>query len=142
MFNIFYLFNFQHLYYLFTVLTFFIRHYGGLCLSFDSAANRFKLKSGCDEFTFVADSRLKHQSSGKCVLPMSRVNNAKIQLDNDCTSVETRFRQTKEFSMKHLSSGKCIHPFGGQLSPAIGTDIVLYNECNMQRIQFKFVPVS
>jgi hypothetical protein len=41
--------------------------------------------------------------------------------------------------MKHIGSGRCIHPRGGSSTPGNGTELVLNDGCDEDRLTFTFV---
>ena len=122
------------------VRTFTIKHYGGLCVSLHQSNGRLQLTAACNEnFSLTSNKNLRHMTTGKCVIPTSLENSARITLTSDCSNEWTQFEQTSGFSMKHIKSGSCIHPSGGSANPGANTDILLHSGCNQDRLQFKFM---
>jgi len=122
------------------VRTFTIKHYSGLCLSLRQSDSRLRLGTTCTEkFSLTSSKNLKHMATGKCVIPESLSDNSRVKLTNDCNNVGTQFEQTAGLSMKHVQTGKCIHPLGGSSNPSNNTEIVIYNGCDSNRLQFKFI---
>ena len=122
------------------VRSFTIKHYGGLCVSLDQSNGRLRLTAACTEkFSLTSSKNLRHMATGKCVVPTSLGNNARITLTTNCSNEWTQFEQTSGFSMKHVISRKCIHPLNGFANPGINTEIVLLTGCDQDRSQFKFM---
>ncbi len=120
---------------------FFIRHWGGLCVSRRALDNILVLNSSCaDTFTLTSMKAVKHSRSGKCVAPLNNNQGAVIGLTSNCNDINTRFGQTASLLMKHVVTGYCVHPQGGSQNPEIGTKVVIHSNCSCHpRIQFEFI---
>ena len=122
------------------VRTFTIMHYSGLCVTVRESDSRLRLSETCTEkFSLTSNKNLVHMATGKCAIPESLADDSRIKLTADCSNIGTRFEQTSGLSMKHLQTGKCVHPFGGSTYPTSDSDIVIYNGCGSNRLQFKFI---
>ncbi len=111
-----------------------------MCVSHRPSDGLFRLTSttSCDTFVQLKTKALWHMKTGKCIVPQSNSNNARLILTSSCHILNTRFEQTSAFSMRHLSTGYCVHPEGGSIAPHPNTNIVIYSGCDENRLQFKF----
>mmetsp|Transcript_5010 Transcript_5010/g.9672 ORF Transcript_5010/g.9672 Transcript_5010/m.9672 type:complete len:957 (+) Transcript_5010:27-2897(+) len=79
----------------------------------------------------------------RCVSPVLTMyvaqNNAELKLveagqnGHECP----QFQLTADGSIAHRNSGKCVHPYGGGQNPAKGTHLVMFSQCDMDRIAFE-----
>jgi len=118
--------------------TFVIQHFGGLCVHVRNS--HLILSRACNErFQLTSSNALRNIRTGKCVVPVSTKNNARLVLTSDCSTRSARFAATAHHSAKHLATGKCMHPLGGKLHPKAGTPVVIYSGCDERRLQFRFL---
>ena len=117
------------MYLLFILGTFVIRHFSGLCISYDDDTSKLKLTLACgDKFKWHGGRHLEHVRSGKCVI--SESDNYNLTLSGDCSGTSGIFEHLRhDYSIKHISTGKCIHPSGGHPYPSPGTKTILWTGC-------------
>ena len=118
-------------------LGFFIKHYSGLCLAVENGTDRIYLKKSCNEkFRWTANSALMHIDTLKCLVPETAKNDPKIIAKNTCNSSFSRFMITGNLSLRHVATRKCVQPYWGCPVPQQGENMVLHNECDLERLQF------
>ena len=121
---------------------FVILHYGGKCASINSVDRLYLIVRCTTRSILTSDKYRKHLASGSCVVPESHYSGAGIRLQRDCGAANTRYKQTKMYSIKHISSsGKCWHPQGGSFRPSEGTEVAHCSGCDQSRLRFKFETV-
>ena len=114
-----------------------IRHFGGLCLVYNSGENLIRLMNpfACDRFEYVNNYHLRHVETGKCVI----FSSSYMRLTDDCESQETIYI-LNQFSLLQQGASNCIHPLNGALHPPNGNLLHLYsNGCaDEDRLRFFF----
>ena len=116
----------------------------GNCTAYDVSLKILKIFSACDSFELTPNNRLKHSSSGKCVVPVGIFNNASLTLHGNCNDINSIFQQTQTLQLKHTNSEMCISTQGdksNRLDSLNVTKLTIDVRCdNRQEGAFKMVP--
>ena len=62
-----------------------------------------------------------------------------LELGSSCDKDSSQWEFTSRNSIKQLSSGLCWHPQGGKEDSEDGTKVVIFNGCDVNRLQFTWV---
>ena len=92
--------------------SFYIRHYSGKCLNYNTAKQAFVFQSVCrDKFRWKGGVRLIHTATKKCVVPQSSAVGSLLTTSDQCTGTDSIFQyyiSTK--MMKHAITSRCLRP--------------------------------
>jgi len=119
-----------------------IVHSGGRCLSIDDSAEKYlDLSDICERTWCITDKGyLYEQATNMCANSEGEVNNAKLQLQDTCT---TKWSMVANMGIQNQGDERCWHPYGGSPNPAESTGVVTYAQCPTAseadyRMMFKF----
>lgn len=95
--------------------SFYIRHYFGKCLNYDTTRLAFVFSSICrDKFRWKGGARLIHTATKKCVVPQSSTNGSLLTISDQCTGTDSLFQYDGATKMiKHALTSRCLCPESG-----------------------------
>jgi hypothetical protein len=68
--------------------------------------------------------------------PLNPPNGTPLTFRAFCDDPSQKFEFTLRGSLRHVSSGKCVRPLGGATNPTVGTQLVLFTGCDLDRVRF------
>ena len=102
------------------------------CIGWDVSTDKIIVTSTCDQFILTESNRIKHVTTGNCLIPESQTLNAKLTLTTDCEEPNAIFQYTGSRQMKHVMTGYCVQVYGGIADPPLGIlhHYVIHSDCN------------
>ena len=91
------------------------------CIGWDVSTEQIIVTSNCDQFILTESNRIKHVTTGNCLIPENLLVNVKLTLTTDCEEPNAIFQYTESQQLRHVMTGYCDDPPVGSLY-VIGSD--------------------
>ena len=124
--------------------TFYIRHFSGKCLTFDTTTGIIILTTICSEkFQWKSGARLFHVKTNKCILPNSEVIGSNIGLSDQCSGTGSLLIYNPgNRILKHLTTDHCFQPKTGSTTPAENETLTYNTGCAAATNRYYFIPYA
>ena len=118
--------------------SFYIRHYSGSCLAYDTNRQSFVFEYRCwEKFRWKDGARLVHTASNKCFVPQSSTDGSLLTISDQCNGTNSLFQYNAQSQfIKHLLSGRCLHPETGATNPLRPTAVISQASCNHESSKY------
>ena len=92
--------------------SFYIRHYSGKCLDYNTKHQTFVFHNLCrDKFRWKGGVRLIHTATKKCVVPQSNAIGSHLTISDQCVGTDSIFQYDDSTKMmKHSLTSRCLRP--------------------------------
>ena len=118
--------------------SFYIRHYSGRCLAYDTNCHALVFENHClEKFRWKDGARLIHTATSKCLVPQGNADGSRVNISDQCNGTNSLFQYNAQSqSFKHLLSGRCLHPDTGATNPSQPTPVILKANCSLQSSKY------
>ena len=118
--------------------SFYIRHFSGRCLAYDTNRHALVFEYRCwEKFRWKDGARLIHPATNKCLVPQSNTDGSLLTISDQCNGTNSLFQYNAQSQfIKHLLSGRCLHPETGVTDPSQPTAVVSKASCNHESSKY------